>query len=213
MSEVINVEWKNIGTLEVFPPANYDVINGVYLFVYDNKIIYIGESGNIFIRVKHHVINFKNGLGTMWNPSEGESVYDLMNKNYHKYSKLESDHKVWIPSSVVNLSHFHGYSFKEWQDANISINDYLKKITVWVGKINPTKDEKTDKEKRTLLETAIQINLQHEFQISYYSDSTEFCWLGKLEHSLQAIIGLEAHSRNLPDLEENSLKVLKQIFK
>ena len=37
MSEVINVEWKNLGTLEVFPPANYDVINGVELINADKN--------------------------------------------------------------------------------------------------------------------------------------------------------------------------------
>lgn len=184
MSEIKYVRWEELELLA--STYKQKPISGVYLFVYKNRIIYIGESTNIAYRVKTHKKHMLRGGFSSFKVDDGNDIYSLMSiQSEEEYRELSKKGIVWIPSNSKDGKYWkHNY-----KDVNYNFNDfwfeyinshYIHNLTVYATEITNENIKKNEIIRQTL-ESQLQIALREKFKIGYYTNTPNNSWLGKEE--------------------------------
>ncbi|MFH1051424.1 MAG: hypothetical protein V1779_10915 [bacterium] len=195
--ENIKVEWKKIDNLKEFTKIEG---KGVYLFVYNEKIIYIGKTRVSYQRrIKQHKRHMLQGGFTCFcvNENIDEEIYDLMMVDNEKvkstedlknhYKELSERGKVWIPSKEKTDTYwkpmFGKKSFeKNW--LNYVEKIYQPNIKVYIS--NFDKEHCTDPDFIQLesqIQNTIRFKLDDNKVMGYYRLHSQYNWLGKQEIS------------------------------
>lgn len=203
--KLIKLNFENIGNLSEF--HNY-TSGGVYVFVYSNKVIYVGTAQNISNRLNKHKLNMKNGLMTVWYPTENENIYSLMcsskdENKVEKYCNLLNNKKLWIPD-YNKISKFKDTSIEvDFQNLweKYILNDYMPNIQILVTRI--------EYYSFTIVESIIQNKLIDKFNIGYYNERSNYSWLGKIEHTKDRLVDYKLVIENFPILDDEVKAILE----
>lgn len=176
---------------------NIELSNGgVYFWVYNKQIIYVGTANHYNKRLSKHLDLFKKGGRTI---RLCENYYDSMQNTF---AESENNKNIWIPSNKENKNKTYylkykgrgkvGDSFDNWIDEK-KLNDFLLEVKIYCIPIQ----NHLLKSLSTLIETYIQVVLYRHFKLSDYikrgdtnNNSSTYGALGKQEHPYQAVIDI-----------------------